>query len=211
MSLALSFLAALVPIRAVLVSYPDPASENDCLLMTEALLRAGWQINQITTYKAEPSLSFLAKEVADARSGRLLVYLAGPATPDSKALTATVGGWKWGDLMTVLSKGGEIALISDTGHANLMASWVAPNVSALVEDTTWRDMNQRRQIGTVVHNGTTMQAGVLSYIIARELPFSRDMLTLAYRVNKTKDSASMAAYWADLPRVKVIGNRNLAL
>jgi hypothetical protein len=211
MSLTLICLATLAPFRAVLVGYPDAASKNDVQLMSEALQRTGWRSDQIAAYEGLRNLDFLRTEVENAKGSKLLVYIAGPATPISKTLTASIGDWKWADLMTVLSKGGDIALIADTGHANLMASWIAPNVSALVEDASWRDINQKRQIGTMVHNGTTLQAGVLTYIVAREFPFSKDMLTLAYRVNKTKDSASMAAYWADLPRVKVIGKRNLSL
>ncbi len=98
-----------------------------------------------------------------------------------------------------------IELIADTGHANLLQSFLPRNVVAIVPDASWRDVTQARQVITVVHNGKTLQTSIVSYILAREIPFAKSLSDLAYRVNKTKDSGSMAAIWAELPRMKLLG------
>jgi hypothetical protein len=88
----------------------------------------------------------------------------------------------------------------------MMYGRMPAGVSALVVEGTWGSQAVPRRVGTFVHNGTQLRAGVLSYVLAREIPFARDLRDLAYRVGKYKDSGSMAAIWADLPRAEVIGS-----
>jgi hypothetical protein len=207
--------AAVVPIsqHAVLIGYPtamDRSPLNDCRLMSEALQQSGWASSDIAVIdgsKEGGSLNFLESEVAKTKNDNLLVYVSGKFVSDPPRLDARLAeGWNWDRLMATLAKGGAITFVPDTGYSNLAYGRFAPNVRGLILDYSWRDASQARRTTTVMHRGTRMEeVGILTYIIAREWPFSTDLLNLAYRVNKIKDSASMAALWAETPRVKAYG------
>lgn len=193
--------------HAVLISFPvagDPSPANDCALIKEALLRAGWKQDEIEV-RSNPAVQEL-KQIEARGYDSLLVFVSGKGTFDAARLMPIQSpAWSWKEAAQT-PPSGRYAFLVDTGHANLLSGLLSPNASAIVPDATWRDTTQARRVITVVHNGVTMEVGIVSYVLAREIPFASDLQDLAYRVNKTRDSGSMAAIWAELPRLKVMGS-----
>ncbi len=210
---ALVCLTAMVPAtrHALLLYLPTPDALNDCLVMQEALQRSHWDSGQIVIAAVTPQT--IAATVSEGAlrwpGSSLLVFLSGAGSVNPSKLMPLVGNGdqavSWDSILEAFPRGPKIQLIADTGYTNLIQSFMPPNVIAIVPDATWRNTAQARQTTTVVHNGKTMEVGILSYILSREFPFSTSMRNLAYRVNKTLDSGSMAAIWAQLPRVKLLG------
>jgi hypothetical protein len=200
--------------HALLLHLPEAESEssvNDCMLMKEALQRRGWAADRIEVRATTADdIDNNVREYALVHpQAPLLVYLSGQGSVDTTKLTPQLrtndGAVGWDTVLRAFPTTPRVELIADTGYTNLIHGFLPANVVAIVPDATWRDVRQPRQVITVVHNGKTMQVGIVSYILARELPFATSLADLAYRVNKTKDSGSMAAIWAELPRLKLLG------
>ncbi|MEZ0325843.1 MAG: hypothetical protein ACAH95_08040 [Fimbriimonas sp.] len=198
------------PRHAVLFHLPGEDGRNDCLLMQEGLSRRSPSItSEIHELRDQTSWVYLSEAAEHWPDAPLLVFVSGVGGVDRTRLMPQLRfgdrNTDWATVFQSFPKKPGIELITDTGYTNLLQSYLPPNVVAIVPDATWRDVTQARQVITVVHNGKTMQTGIVSYILAREIPFATSLADLAYRVNKTKDSGSMAAMWAELPRLKLLG------
>jgi hypothetical protein len=196
---------------AILIGLSDDASvRSDLSLMSEGLIRRGWNRSEIRAL-ANPSADSIDEELrsfANSARGTALIYVSGPGDVDRKNLVPSAAtGLPWSAILAPMGAAPSVHfdLIADASFTNLLYGAIPPNVSFLGLAGSWRDVTQRRAVGLMIHSGHPIEAGVMTYVLARELPYASTLANLADRVSQYKQSGSMGAIWFNAPVCQVLG------
>jgi hypothetical protein len=186
----------------------DESVRVDLALMSEGLIRRGWRLAEIRSVTTSESPAALVKSFAAAARGTALLYISGPGDIDAVRLRPFAApGLPWSSILDPLATNPSVHfdVTADAGYTNLLYGSLAPNVSLLGLAGSWRDITTRRVTGLMIHSGQPIHAGVMTYILARELPYASTLANLADRVSQYKQSGSMGAIWFNGPVCQVLG------